>query len=259
MNRKTVYTLLAGLCLAMAVVTFCMEWEIPLYQGVLALLIFLGVFSFAVQVFFFRRATVFQDKMTQAISAFMESCDTQTYFRTMNDLMREEKNAPYRNVLKINISMGYSYYGDFQKANALLEEVVALPMAPITQAIVWNNMASNDFCMGEISKGCAIMTEQEDLLNQYRKEPSCGSGIAQTFAMWHFALGETEKGKAALAEAMETAEYEADRDLCHLMEAEQEILAGNTEQAKTVLESLFKTPIMAYAAEKRDRLYQLLE
>ena len=44
-----------------------------------------------------------------------------------------------------------------------------------------------------------------------------------------------------------------------LMEAEQEILAGNTEQAKTVLESLFKTPIMAYAAEKRDRLYQLLE
>ncbi len=200
------------------------------------------------------------NKKIQALSyLLLENRDIAGYLAGNKALLAKTRKKELRQVIYMNTSAGYSYQGEYEKANEILLDVDKEILDRQNLAILYNNIAHNYFMSGEISRGCQIMEEQRFLLEVAKSMPAARPSVSVTFALWRFAIGDEDGGFGFLKEAMECAKLPCERQAAKMIWARELMQRNKKTEAAEILHELDEQETMPSVESETKRLLRILE
>lgn len=221
---------------------------------ILAYVVFLG----GTILYQYRTISHFNKKVRALSYLLLENRDVAGYLAGNKELLAETRKKELCQVIHMNISAGYSYQGEYEKANEVLLGVDKEILGRQNLAILYNNIAHNYFMCGEISRGCKIMEEQQFLMELARNMPAAKPSVCVTFALWRFSLGDIEGGFSYLKDAIASAKLASERQAAKMIWARQLMQNDKKTEALEMLRELDQQETMPSVALETKRLLEIL-
>ncbi len=118
-------------------------------------------------------------------------------------LLEKTRGKVQKNLIRINISAGYSYMRDFESAKAVLEQCDLDNLSGINLTIHSINLAFSNFKLNEPDRAIKIMDACRDKLQKFEQHKTLGGSIATLYILEHIAEGRNEEAKALLEKSLE--------------------------------------------------------
>lgn len=183
---------------------------------------------------------------TQNLNQYMEGCLA---------LLQRTKRKRLRQIVKINYAVGYSLFGEYEKAIEVLEKIDNSQLSMPLQMLKYQNIAYNYFQSGEISRGCAIVERFQQELEICLQSNYGASNIALTFALWAFVMGKGEQGFAFLVQSIQSGVLPWEIQNAKVIWAKECLLRDRKTEATEILEELMEEKTMPNVSKQAKRLY----
>jgi len=163
----------------------------------------------------------FNKRMKKLSLQLLEQKDTVGFLKKVAILLEETKDEGLRQVVLMNQSVGYSYAGEYEKANAILEELNKNGIIKPNLGIYYSNLAQNYFMNGEVGIGCHIMEQSRELMEAMLKVPTATSSVSVCFALWRFVMEDKQGGFDYLSKSIQSALYPCEVQLGKMLWAKE--------------------------------------
>lgn len=223
MQGKKRWYMVVGSGFALGVILVILGEVLHLENGILlrAMLLSYVVFLLITMGYNLTMVSRFNKKMNAMTLALLQKNDPAGFLNQVETLLAETKNEGLRQVILMNQSVGYSYAGEYEKANEILEQMNQNGIIQPNLGVYYSNLAQNYFMNGDVGMGCHIMQEKNPLMETMLHIPKASASIAVGFALWRFAVGDERGGFSYLRKSIEEAQYPCEVQLCKMLWAKE--------------------------------------
>ncbi len=207
----------------------------------------------------YRKGRLLNNKMGNLMQKLYEG-NTQEYIQGIKGLLKDTDNDYFKAILSINMTAGYTAEGKFEEAISYLEAIDANKIDKRSHMVLYHNIACNAFWAGETKKACVIMEMHKQLLEKGLESGYSKNSFCETFALWHFAKGDSKGGFDYLQRVLSDQQArDIDKQFAQLTWAKQKLAEGEKKEAKEFLEKvLFETKI-PFLKQESNRILQQLQ
>lgn len=185
----------------------------------------------------------------------MHNGDIENYITGMKQLLKESENDYLKSILTINMSVGYTLKGDFEKANTYLEKIDANTIDKRSQMVLYHNIALNSFWAGENKKACVIMESHKNILQQGLESQYFKNSFSETFALWCFAEGKRKQGFDYLETIINDQNAKLlEKQSAQVIWAKQKMIDNQLEQAEQLLQKIVSETQIPYLKKEAQQL-----
>lgn len=190
----------------------------------------------------------------------MRNGDIEDYITGMKALLNEAENDYLKAILTINMSVGYTLKGEFEKANSYLDKIDASTIDKRSQMVLYHNIALNAFWAGETKKACVIMESHKKILQQGLESHYFKNSFSETFALWSFAEGKREQGFGYLENIINDQNAKLlERQAAQVIWAKQKMIDKQFEQAEQLLQKIVSETQIPYLKKEAEQLLHQLK
>lgn len=226
---------------------------------ILALTIAYMIFIIIFLPYQYRKGKLLNNKMGDLMQKLYDG-KTKEYIAGIKKLLNEMDNDYFKAILSINMAVGYTAEGEFEKAISYLENIDANKIDKRSHMVLYHNIACNAFWAGETKKACIIMEMHKELLEKGLEMAYSKNSFCETFALWYFAKGDRNSGFVYLEKILsDKYAKDMDREFAQLIWAKEKLADGEKKEAKTFLEKIFAETKMPYLKEESSRILKQLE
>lgn len=143
----------------------------------------------------------FQKEILSASHILREDKNADLYIQTMQKLINKTRLISNKNLLLMNISVGYSEKGDYHKAKEILLSINPKKINEVNRTVYFNNLASFSFMLDEKEEAIKIMEANHNLFSKYESSKVLGGCIAINRVYENLAKNEIGKAEQLLIEA----------------------------------------------------------
>ena len=203
MKNKKIILIILGACVVFGIIYAASEL-LPENEAKIVLIGVAVVFVILWMIFKMIQMFRLNKDVSGPTHLLFEEKDPAKYVQEMETILEQVNGKQQKDLVRINISAGQLYNGDYQEAISTLEKV-ALPGQPVTnQLICYANQIMAYFLSGDKEKGLAVVEEQRKLLKKYDNTASgITNNVLVVYAFEFLAKGEYEQALATL-EKLET-------------------------------------------------------
>lgn len=143
----------------------------------------------------------FQKEIFAASHILREDKNADLYIQTMQKLINKTRLISNKNLLLMNMSVGYSEKEDYHKAKEILLSINPQKINEVNRAVYFNNLASFSFMLDEKEEAIKIMEANHNLFSKYESSKVLGGCIAINRVYESLAKNEIGKAEELLIEA----------------------------------------------------------
>lgn len=168
---------------------------IPFYL-IYILVVFIAIFAinFIWQLRFFK-------KLTGLTHILYKEKDPDRFIAENEKLLQTVRSPLNRNMISMNISVGYAEKGDYRRAKELLLLIPENQMKGINKVIYNHNLCYFHFLLEENTSAIAVFNANTELFRKFEQHPGLGGSIAVIKIYYLIATGEKEQAKQMLEQA----------------------------------------------------------
>lgn len=205
----------------------------------IALLLGCGVILFFVLLF--HRLKISKKASAEAsriIPLLFEEGDAEGYIAGFTRMLETQKEDYFKELCRINLSLGYSCKGDHQGAISILEQVDRKTVKSVHEAILGLNLVMERFFLGDFSGAEQEMASWEGVFSRFREDQRIKDNIRLLDHMRAYAKSRPEHlEEYLLKRKAESGNPQLFNCLCYFVGMDQ-IRQGNIEEARACLAAM---------------------
>ena len=122
-----------------------------------------------------------------------EEKNPKAYTEEMEKILENVSQREQKDLIRINISTGLLYNGDYEEALTLLDKIAINGQPVVNQVLCFANQALASYLDGKIEQGNVIVKEQRELFKKYEKASGISNNLVVVYTAEKLAAGDYEQ------------------------------------------------------------------
>lgn len=145
------------------------------------------------------------DNSKRVINYLFEDMNPEKFIEATLRDVENVRNQKYKDLLKLNLSAGYIYDGDFEKAHELFDSINTEAFNEIHMLLFYNNYINLLLSEKQVEKALATYNDNTNLFQMEIKNSDLSSSVLSTKGAVAFHQGEISKSKDLFTKSSQTA------------------------------------------------------
>lgn len=170
--------LLLGVCIGitLAIIEFVFKIDHVKLKKVYTIV---GVAVIFIIIIFYSLYIIYYNKKFIALQPLLNRESANEYISKTQELLKTAKGSLLKNTLKLNLSAGYLYNGDFENAISILEQIPKDEISYGTMRLVYAiNIMLSYFYSNQKEKSKKVYTENNKLFKRYKENKIYAGNVA---------------------------------------------------------------------------------
>ena len=126
-------------------------------------------------------------------SLLYEEKDPKAYAEEMEKILENVNQREQKDLIRINISTGLLYNGDYEEAINLIDQIAINGQPVVNQVLCFANKALASYLDGKYEQGNAIVKEQQELFKKYENVAGISNNLVVVYTAEKLAEGNYEQ------------------------------------------------------------------
>jgi tetratricopeptide (TPR) repeat protein len=145
------------------------------------------------------------DNSKRVINYLFEDMDPEKFIEATLRDVENVRNPKFKDLLKLNLSAGYIYGGDFEKAHELFDSINTEAFNEIHMLLFHNNYINLLLSENQVEKALATYNDNTNLFQMEIKNSDLASSVLSTKGAMAFHQGDIQESKELFTKSSQTA------------------------------------------------------
>lgn len=192
MKDKKTWLMIAGFCVAVGVI-YAVCSLLPENEARWVLLDIAIVIVVAWLVAKIVRMVRLSKVVSGPTGLLYEEKDPKAYAEAMEKIMEKVDQREQKDLIRINISTGLIYNGDYEEALSILDKIAINGQPVVNQALCYANQALASYLDGRNEQGNEIMNQQRSLFKKFENTSGISNNLVAIYTAEKLAAGDYEQ------------------------------------------------------------------